>query len=96
MRAEVLDKVADVSAAAAKLGTEVRRAKESVVEVVDNRIHAAKRVVKNGRRAAEDLVDNAEYQIKHHPKKALGVSIGIGLGLGAVIGVLLSRNGNGR
>lgn len=96
MRAEVLDKVANVSAAAAQLGAEVRRVKESVVDVVDDRINTAKRVVKKSRRAAKDLVHDAEYQIKHHPKKALGVSIGVGLGLGAVIGVLLSRNGNGK
>jgi ElaB/YqjD/DUF883 family membrane-anchored ribosome-binding protein len=96
MRADVLDKVADVSARAAQLGAEVRRVKESVVDVVDNRINSAKRVVKRGRRAAKNLVDDTEYQIKHHPKRALGVSLGVGLGLGAVIGVLLSRNGNGK
>ncbi len=53
--------------------------------------------VKQGRRSAEDLVDDAEYRVKQHPFSALGVSFGIGMGLGAAIGVLLARNGrNGR
>ncbi len=94
MKAEVLDKVTDVTATAAQLGAEVRRMKESVVDAVDNGINAAKRAVKQGRRAAEDFVDDAEYKVKQHPLKALGVSLGVGLGLGAVIGVLLSRNGH--
>jgi ElaB/YqjD/DUF883 family membrane-anchored ribosome-binding protein len=94
MRAEVLDKVTDVSAKAAHFGAEVRRVKESVVDVVDDGINAAKRAVRKGRRAAEDLIDDAEYKVKQHPMKALGVCLGIGLGLGAVIGVFLGRNGH--
>jgi len=60
---------------------------------VEDGINAAKRAVKQGRHAAEDLVDDAEYQVKHHPLSAVGVSFGIGLGLGAVIGILLTRTG---
>lgn len=91
MNAEVLDKVADVSAVAAQLGTEVERVKEAVADVFDDGINAAQRALKQGRRAAEDLVDDAEYQVKQHPLKSLGVTFGIGLGLGAVIGFLLAR-----
>jgi ElaB/YqjD/DUF883 family membrane-anchored ribosome-binding protein len=94
MKAEVLDKVADVSAAAVQLGAEVERVKGAVADAVEDGINTAKRAVKQGRRAAEDLVDDAEYRVKQHPLSALGVSFGIGLGLGAVIGVLLARNEN--
>jgi len=91
MKAEVIDKVADVSAAVAQLGAEVGCVKEAIADVIDDGINAAGRAVKQGRHAAEDLVDDTKYQVKQHPLRALGVSFGIGLGLGAVIGVLLAR-----
>jgi ElaB/YqjD/DUF883 family membrane-anchored ribosome-binding protein len=68
--------------------------KEAVADAAEDGINTAKRAVKQGRRAAEDLVDDAEYQVKQHPLSAVAVSFGIGLGLGAVIGVLLTRNGH--
>jgi ElaB/YqjD/DUF883 family membrane-anchored ribosome-binding protein len=94
MKAEALEKVIDVGATAAQLGAGVGRAKEAVADAVEDGISTAKRAVKQGRRAAEDLIDDAEYQVKQHPMSALGVSFGIGLGLGAVIGALLVRNGH--
>ena len=90
MQAEILEKTIEVRD---QLGAEVKRVKEVVVDAVDNGIVAAKRAVKQGRRAAEDLVDDAEYRVKQHPLSALGVSFGIGIGLGAAVGVLLARNG---
>ncbi len=94
MKAEVLEKVIDVGATAAQLGAGVGRMKEAVADAVEDGINVAKRAVKQGRREAEDLVDDTEYQVKQHPFSAVGVSFGIGLGLGAVIGVLLARNGH--
>lgn len=94
MQTEILEKTIEVRE---QLGAEVKRVKEAVAEAVDNGFVAAKRVVKQGRRAAEDLVDDAEYKVKQHPFSALGVSLGIGIGLGAAVGVLLARNGrNGK
>jgi ElaB/YqjD/DUF883 family membrane-anchored ribosome-binding protein len=92
MKAEVLEKVTDVRAAAAQLGAEAGRVKEVVAEAVEDGINAAKRAVKQGRRAAEDLVDDAERQVKQHPLSSLGVTFGIGLGLGIVIGALTARS----
>jgi ElaB/YqjD/DUF883 family membrane-anchored ribosome-binding protein len=94
MQSDILEKTIEVRD---QLGAEVKRVKEAVTGAVDSGIVAAKRVVKQGRRAAEDLVDDAEYKVKQHPFSALGISFGIGVGLGAAIGVLLARNGrNGR
>src|SRR5262245_4831933 len=96
MQTEIIEKTKVVRD---QLGTEVKRVKEVVSDAVDNGIVAAKRAVKQGRRAAEDLVDDAEYRVKQHPFSALGVTFGVGIGLGAAIGVLLARNGhkgNGR
>jgi ElaB/YqjD/DUF883 family membrane-anchored ribosome-binding protein len=93
MKAEVLNKAIEIGAAAAEVGAGVERMKETVTDAVENGINAAKRAVKQGRHAAEDLVDDAEYRVKQHPLSAVGVSFGIGLGLGAVIGILLTRTG---
>ena len=92
MKAEVLDKVTEVSAAAAQFGAEMGRVKDAVTDAFEDGIKAAKSAVKQGRRKAEDLVDDAEYRVKRHPLNALGVTFGIGLGLGTVIGILLARN----
>jgi ElaB/YqjD/DUF883 family membrane-anchored ribosome-binding protein len=94
MKAEVLNKVVEVGAAAAQMGAGVERVKETVADAVEDGINTAKRAVKQGRRAAEDLVDDAEYQVKQRPLSAVGVSFAIGLGLGAMIGILLARNGH--
>jgi ElaB/YqjD/DUF883 family membrane-anchored ribosome-binding protein len=93
MRSEMLEKTVEVRD---QLEAEVKRAKEAVADAVDIGVVAARRAVKQGRRAAEDLVDDTECRVKQHPFNALGVSFGIGLGLGAAIGVLLARNGRGR
>jgi ElaB/YqjD/DUF883 family membrane-anchored ribosome-binding protein len=89
MQTEMLEKTIEVRD---QLGAEVKRVKEAVADAVDNSVVAARRAVKQGRRAAEDLVDDAEYRVKQHPFSALGVSFGIGMGLGAAIGALLARN----
>jgi ElaB/YqjD/DUF883 family membrane-anchored ribosome-binding protein len=94
MKAEVLDKAIEVGAAVAQMRAGSGRMKEAVVDAVEDGVSAAKRAVKQGRRAADDLVDDAEYQVKQHPLSAVGVSFGIGLGLGAVIGMVLARNGH--
>jgi ElaB/YqjD/DUF883 family membrane-anchored ribosome-binding protein len=90
MQTEILEKTIEVRD---QLGAEVKRVKEAVADAVEDGIGAARRAIKQGRRAAEDMVDDAEYRVKQRPFSALGVSFGIGLGLGAVIGVLLARNG---
>jgi ElaB/YqjD/DUF883 family membrane-anchored ribosome-binding protein len=91
MQTEMLEKNIEVRD---QLGAEVKRVKEAVADAVDNGVVAARRVVKQGRRAAGDFVDDAEYQVKQRPFSALGVTFGIGLGLGAAIGALLARNGH--
>jgi ElaB/YqjD/DUF883 family membrane-anchored ribosome-binding protein len=91
MKAEVLDRVTDLSGAAAQLEAGVGRMKEAVADAVEHGIATTKRSLKQGRQAAEDLVYDAEHHVKRHPLSALGMSFGVGVGLGAVIGFLLSR-----
>ena len=94
MKDPLLDKVTDVGAAAAQLEAGVERVKGAVADAVEDGIDAARRGLKQGRRAAEDWVDDAEHQVKQHPLGTLGAFFGLGLGLGAVIGILLTRNGH--
>jgi hypothetical protein len=70
MRSEILEKTME---ARDQLGTEVKRVKETVAAAVENGVCEAKRAVIQSRRAAEDLVDDAEYKIKHRPFSALMV-----------------------
>ena len=93
MQTEIIEKTIEVRE---QLEAEVKRVKEAVTGAVDNGIVAAKRAVKQGRRKAEDLVDDAEYQIKQRPFSALNVSFRVRMGLKTAISVLLARNGNGR
>lgn len=93
MKDPLLDKVTDVGAAAAQLEAGVERVKGAVADAVEDGIDAARRGLKQGRRAAEDWVDDAEHQVKQHPLGTLGAFFGLGLGLGAVIGIVLTRNG---
>jgi ElaB/YqjD/DUF883 family membrane-anchored ribosome-binding protein len=90
MQPEILEKTME---AGDQLGAKVKRVKKAVVGAVENGVGEARRAVKQSRRAAEDLVDDAEYKIKQRPFTALGASFGIGLGLGAAIGALMARNG---
>ena len=91
MKAEVLDRVTDLSDTAAQLQVGVGRLKEAVADEVEDGIATTKRSLKQGRRAAEDLVDDAEHHVKKHPLGTLGMSFGVGMGLGTVIGFLLRR-----
>jgi ElaB/YqjD/DUF883 family membrane-anchored ribosome-binding protein len=93
MKAEVLEKNLDFTAVAAEVEGKVDRMKTALTDAVEDGINNAKRAVKQSRRAAEDMVDDAEYQIKQHPLSALGVTFGVGLGFGAIIGFLLTRAG---
>ena len=94
MKSELQQRVSSVGATAAQLETGVDHIKELVVDAVEDGVKAAKRAVKQGRRTAEDLVDDAEYRVKQHPLSTVGASFGIGLGLGVAVGMLLGRNGH--
>ncbi len=80
---------------AAQAGVQATKMKDAVKETVTNAVEdgvaTAKRVVKRSRYAAEDMIDDAEHQLKQHPFRVVGITLGIGIGLGALIGVLATR-----
>lgn len=72
-----------------KLG--VDRLKERAAHVIEDSVVDAKRMIKKGRYAAEDLVEDTAHYIKHDPWRSVGVTFGVGLGFGVIIGLLIGR-----
>jgi ElaB/YqjD/DUF883 family membrane-anchored ribosome-binding protein len=65
------------------------RAATAVVGAVDDGMGAAKRVARQSRDAAADLLDDTTRQIRRKPLMAVVSAIGAGI----VIGFLIGRNG---
>ena len=51
----------------------------------------AQRMLRKGREAGEDYLDDSTYYIKHHPWQSIGVALGVGLTLGFLSGFLSRR-----
>ncbi len=95
MKEGLAHKAIHVGVKAGRLGYEAARLKtvmtDAVSDTIEDGVHVAKRAVKHGRYAAEDLVDETVYQIKQHPLRCTGITLGVGFGLGAFVGWLVSR-----
>jgi hypothetical protein len=95
MKEGFAQKVMQVGVKAGRLGYEVERMKtvatDAVSDTLEDGMHAAKRAVKRGRYAAEDLMDETIYQIKQHPLRSAGITLGVGFGLGAIVGWFAAR-----
>jgi ElaB/YqjD/DUF883 family membrane-anchored ribosome-binding protein len=74
-----------------KTGLKVEKLKEKASHIIEDSIVDAKRMVKKGRYAAEDLVDDTAHYIKHDPWRSVGVTFGVGVGLGVIIGLLIGH-----
>lgn len=78
------ERLAQVSGEAAKL-------KEKAAKAMDESAEAARRAMLRGRHAAEEMIDETQYQIKRRPFESVAITLGVGLGLGALIGWLAGR-----
>ncbi|MGA1369631.1 MAG: hypothetical protein ACO394_14060 [Blastocatellia bacterium] len=70
---------------------EVERLREKVGHVVEQQVDSAARVVRRGKYAAEELLDDTSHRIKQDPIPAVAVTFGIGIGVGILVGWLLGR-----
>lgn len=75
-----------------KKGLNVDEFKEKAAHALEDGITDAKRMIKRGRYAAEDLVEDTAHYIKRDPWRSVGTTFAVGFGLGLAAGILLARN----
>lgn len=68
------------------LGHRAERTKEQLTDVVDEKVRAARRALRKGRHAAEDLADEVRLEARRNPIQTLGVALGIGAIVGLFAG----------
>ena len=71
---------------------EVTKIKAVVTEAVDDGVRSALRTIKQGRRAAEDAIDDARHVVKRKPIQAVGIVFAAGV----VTGILAAWFGLSR
>jgi len=71
--------------------SDIENAKAALSEVVDEGKEAARRAFKRGRRAAEDLDEEAVRGVRQHPRTTVAVTFGIAMGAGLLLGWLFGR-----
>jgi len=71
--------------------SDIENAKAALSEVVDEGKDAARRVVIRGRRAAEDLDEDAVRGIRRYPRTSVAVAFGVAMGAGLLLGWLFGR-----
>ncbi len=99
MREQVLDAknegflngVVNTAGQFAKAGLKVEEIKEKVSHAIEDGMVDARRMVKRGRYAAEDLVEDTAHRIKKDPWVSVGITFGVGVVFGATIGWLLGH-----
>ena len=72
-------------------GVGVEELKTKASHTVEEGFAEAKRLAKEGERAAEGLMNDTAHLIKHEPLRSVGITFGVGLGLGIFAGWLLTR-----
>lgn len=66
------------------LGNRAERTKEQLADVVDDQMRAARRALRKGRHAAEDLADEVRLEARRNPIQTVSAALGIG----AIVGIL--------
>lgn len=77
-----------------KLGHLAAKAVEGKViaeDLVEIGKRKAQRIVRRGKEAGEDYLDDTKHYIRHHPWHSVGVALGVGLTLGFLGGFLSRR-----
>ena len=87
MPMDLLDKSATID----DVLREVSKIKSIVTDAVDDGVKSAMKAIKNGRHAAEDVLDEAEHTIKRRPFEAMGVFFAAGVVTGGLLTWIGSR-----
>jgi ElaB/YqjD/DUF883 family membrane-anchored ribosome-binding protein len=75
----------------AETAEEAARLRNAVVAAIEDGIEDARRLAKRGRNIAEDVMDDAETTVRHHPLSTVGAATLGALVVGGVVGFLLGR-----
>jgi ElaB/YqjD/DUF883 family membrane-anchored ribosome-binding protein len=81
MPAEVLEK----PGATEEARRQIPKIRSIVSDVMDDSVRSASRVIRHGRYAAEDLLDQAEHKVKQRPFQAIGTVFAAGVLLGGLV-----------
>ena len=73
------------------LAKSVDRAKAAVSDTIEDGKMAAERLLKRGRYAVEDSVEERIHDIRRKPMKAVAVAFTSGLGIGFLLSCLLKK-----
>ncbi len=69
--------------------TETARLKSVVADVLEDRVHAARRAMKHGLFVAEDLMDDAAHEVKRHPLQAVATTSIMSFAAGVAVGWII-------
>jgi ElaB/YqjD/DUF883 family membrane-anchored ribosome-binding protein len=75
----------------AETAEEAARLRSAVVHAIEDGVENARRIAKRGKNIAEDVIDDAETSVRHHPLTTVGVATLSAFTVGALVGFLLGR-----
>ena len=87
----VLKNAFDLAEQIVPAALDVDRLKERATLAIDDGMADAKRMVKRGVYAAEDLVEDTAHRIKKDPFSSVGITFGVCMGIGIFVGWLIAR-----
>ncbi len=70
---------------------EAARLREAVVHAIDDGMDAARKAAKRGRQVADEMIEDAEHSVRHHPLGTVGMAAMGALFIGGLVGFLLGR-----
>ncbi len=92
MQKETITKAVSTGASLLNVGVKTIQAREAINEKIEEGKWAAKRMVRNNRRLAEDLIYDAETHIRKNPLQSVLISLSAGFVLGATLSLLFRGN----
>lgn len=87
----LMGKSVQLAETVAKAGYQVEKLKTKATHAIEDGTVEAKRLIKRGRYAAEDLRDETAYRIKRDPFRSVAITLAVGIGIGSLIGLLAGR-----
>ena len=75
----------------AQTAEEAARLRDAVTEAIEEGVEAARRSAKRARHIAEDVIDDAETSVRHHPLTTVGTAALGAFVVGSLVGFLLGR-----